>query len=247
MAGKAQRTVTKWKISRLEEYPRQAEMSGGVVREELEALAEHVGRHGRRDAAEVTTAGVIIAGHQRVRAAKRLGWKEIDVAIRRGLEAEGPGADSSRTTQCGAGSSRQRGRGASGGPPSVAPADEFPTGRRPGPRPRTWPVARSTHAVYLKSGFWFLRRHGSPEGPLKTAPDLIRPRPVGGCRFPPALAAHVGPPPASASRNWRRTPCPDPLGESRLLLRGGAAACAGARRGRPGRRCRRRCSAPPMS
>ncbi len=80
------------RLAELKEHPRRAEMFGGGGGPELEALAERVGRHGQRDAVEAASDGTVIAGYQRVRAAKSLGWKKIDVVIRRDLEAEGPGA-----------------------------------------------------------------------------------------------------------------------------------------------------------
>ncbi len=84
--------TTKWKIAKLTEHPQQAAMFGDVDETELAALAEHMRKHGQRDPVEITSSGVIIAGHQRVRAAVRLGWKEVAVVVRRDLEAEGPDA-----------------------------------------------------------------------------------------------------------------------------------------------------------
>ena len=89
MAGKAQQTVTRWKIARLKDHPQQAAMFGDVAEAELKALAEDMKRRGQHAAVEITPAGVIIAGHQRVRAAKLLGWTEIDVVVRSDLAAEG--------------------------------------------------------------------------------------------------------------------------------------------------------------
>ena len=84
--------TTKWKIAKLTEHPQQAAMFGDVDETELAALAEHMRKHGQRDPVEITSSGVIIAGHQRVRAAGRLGWKEVAVIVRHDLEAEGPDA-----------------------------------------------------------------------------------------------------------------------------------------------------------
>lgn len=85
-------TADKWKLTRLKDHPRQAEMFSDVDDAELEALAENMRNHGLRDPVEVTPDGTVIAGHQRVRAARRLGWKEIDVVVRHDLAAEGPEA-----------------------------------------------------------------------------------------------------------------------------------------------------------
>jgi len=92
MAVEKKQTTAKWKIAGLKDHPRQDEMFGNVDDAELDALAENMRKHGQRDPVEITSAGVIIAGHQRVRAARRLGWKEVAVVVRRDLEAEGPDA-----------------------------------------------------------------------------------------------------------------------------------------------------------
>ena len=92
MTGRTQQTVTKWKIGKLRDHPRQAEMFGDVDEEELKALVENMDKRGQRDPVHVTPDGIVIAGHQRVRAAKRLGWKEIDVVVRHDLVAGGEAA-----------------------------------------------------------------------------------------------------------------------------------------------------------
>lgn len=92
MAVEKKQTVTRWKIAKLKDHVRQAEMFGDVDDAELDALAENMKRHGLRDAVEIVPDGTVIAGHQRVRAAKRLNWKEIDVVVRHDLAGEGPEA-----------------------------------------------------------------------------------------------------------------------------------------------------------
>jgi ParB family chromosome partitioning protein len=82
-------TVKKWKIATLRDHPRQAEMFGDVDEEELKALAESMRKRGQRDSVEITPDGTVIAGHQRVRAAKLLGWTEIDAVVRHDLAAGG--------------------------------------------------------------------------------------------------------------------------------------------------------------
>lgn len=89
MAVEKKQTVTEWQIAKLKDHPRQAEMFGDVDEEELRALAENMRKHGLRDPVKVTPDGTVIAGHQRVRAAERLGRKEIDVVVRHDLVAEG--------------------------------------------------------------------------------------------------------------------------------------------------------------
>jgi ParB/RepB/Spo0J family partition protein len=83
----------KWKISRLKEHPRQAEMFGDVSDEEIKELAADMRRHGQRQAVEVQPDGTILGGHQRVRAARLLGWKEIDVVVRHDLVEDATAAE----------------------------------------------------------------------------------------------------------------------------------------------------------
>lgn len=92
MAGQSQQMATRWKIAKLKDHPRQAEMFGDVDEEELKALAENMDKRGQRDPVHVIPDGTVVAGHQRVRAAKRLGWTEIDVVVRHDLAAGGEAA-----------------------------------------------------------------------------------------------------------------------------------------------------------
>ena len=92
MADGTEQTVTKWKIAKLKDHPRQAEMFGDVGDGELKALAENMDKRGQRDPVHIAPDGTVIAGHQRVRAAKLLGWKEIDVVVRHDLAAGGASA-----------------------------------------------------------------------------------------------------------------------------------------------------------
>jgi ParB family chromosome partitioning protein len=80
------RKLQKWKIAKLKDHPRQAEVFGDLSDAELAALAEDMRANGLRDPIEVVSDGTIIGGHQRVRAAKRLGWSEVDVIVRVDLQ-----------------------------------------------------------------------------------------------------------------------------------------------------------------
>lgn len=85
-------SVRKWKIDRLKDHPQQAAIFGDVPDEEMNALVEDMRKHGLRDPVEILPDGTIVCGHQRVRAAKVLGWKEIEVVVREDLAAAGPAA-----------------------------------------------------------------------------------------------------------------------------------------------------------
>jgi ParB/RepB/Spo0J family partition protein len=71
-------------------------MFGDVAEAELAALVESMSVNGLQTPIEITPDGVIITGHQRVRAAKRLGWTTIDVVIRTDLAEQGPAAIEAR-------------------------------------------------------------------------------------------------------------------------------------------------------
>lgn len=83
---------TKWKLDDLHPHPRQAELFSDLSDTDLEALADDILRNGLQHPIEITSSGTIIAGHQRVRAARKLGWKTIAVVIRKDLEDQGPDA-----------------------------------------------------------------------------------------------------------------------------------------------------------
>ena len=82
--------VQKWEISKLRPHPRQAELFKDLNDFELAQLAADMDRNGQQVPIEILPDGTIIAGHQRVRAAKLLGWTEIDVLVRDDLESLGP-------------------------------------------------------------------------------------------------------------------------------------------------------------
>jgi ParB family chromosome partitioning protein len=90
--GSKKNTPARWKISKLKEHPRQREMFGDVSDAELNALAEDLRQNGLRQPIEILPDATILAGHQRVRAAKQLGWTEIDVLIRYDLAEAGEAA-----------------------------------------------------------------------------------------------------------------------------------------------------------
>lgn len=77
-------------VAKLKEHPRQQELFGDIPDHELDVLARDMEVHGQRQPVEILPNGTIIAGHQRVRAAKRLGWKKIKVLIRVDLKDADP-------------------------------------------------------------------------------------------------------------------------------------------------------------
>jgi hypothetical protein len=73
--------VWKWKIDKLKEHPHRAALFGDFSEEELADLTEQMERNGLDYPVEVLPDGTIIRGHERVRAAKSLGWEKIDVVV----------------------------------------------------------------------------------------------------------------------------------------------------------------------
>ncbi len=84
------RKVVKWKLEDLRPHPRQSELFNDLNDYELAMLANDMERNGQQVPIEITAAGEIIAGYQRVRAAHLLNRSEIDAVIRDDLEQEGP-------------------------------------------------------------------------------------------------------------------------------------------------------------
>jgi ParB family chromosome partitioning protein len=82
----------KWAIKRLKDHPRQQEMFGNLSDAELDALAKDMAGRGQQTPVEVLPDGTIVAGHQRVLAARKLGWKTVLVVVRRDLAAAGDAA-----------------------------------------------------------------------------------------------------------------------------------------------------------
>ncbi len=81
-----------WKLSKLRPHPRQDAMFDDLPEVELEALAEDIRVNGLRHPVEILPDGIIIAGHQRCRAARHLGWSSIDVVVRSDLAEQGDDA-----------------------------------------------------------------------------------------------------------------------------------------------------------
>ena len=82
--------VVKLKLEDLRPHPRQSELFPNLSDYELGVLASDMERNGQERPIEVTAAGEIIAGKERVRAARLLNWSEIDAVIRDDLEQGGP-------------------------------------------------------------------------------------------------------------------------------------------------------------
>lgn len=81
----AARNPKRMKIERLKANPLQATYVEPLDEPELRALADDMREHGQRQPIEILPDGTIIDGHQRVEAARRLGWAEIDAVIRHDL------------------------------------------------------------------------------------------------------------------------------------------------------------------
>ncbi|MFO0877883.1 MAG: ParB/RepB/Spo0J family partition protein [Gemmataceae bacterium] len=76
-------------LSQLQDHPQQSDLVGDVSEQELAELAESMRKLGLQNPIHILPNGTIVAGHQRVRAARSLGWVEIDVVVRFDLEEAG--------------------------------------------------------------------------------------------------------------------------------------------------------------
>ena len=85
------KTVAK-RVADLRPHPLQAQVYQDLGDAELQALAEDIRVNGLRQPIEITPDGVVICGHQRLRAVKLLGLKKINCIVRDDLAAEGDAA-----------------------------------------------------------------------------------------------------------------------------------------------------------
>jgi ParB family chromosome partitioning protein len=90
--AKDKQAPQRWKLSQLRDHPQQAAMFGDLSEEELRVLAEDMRKHGLRTPLEILPDGTVLTGHQRIRAARLLGWTEISVVVRHDLAEAGPAA-----------------------------------------------------------------------------------------------------------------------------------------------------------
>ena len=79
-------------LSELHSHPRQRDMFTDLPDADLRQLAEEMEREGLLEPVEILPDGMIISGHQRVRAAELLGWKKIRCWVRRDLAEAGSAA-----------------------------------------------------------------------------------------------------------------------------------------------------------
>jgi len=81
------------RLEELRDHPRQQELAGDVSETVLDELARDMDDRGLQQPVEILPDGTVIAGHQRLRAARKLGWPEINVIVRDDLgEADDPEA-----------------------------------------------------------------------------------------------------------------------------------------------------------
>lgn len=93
MAKPKSRAKDQWPLSKLREHPQQQALFGAISEQELLALATDMQTNGLQHAVEILPNGIILTGHQRVRAAQHLGWLQIEVVIRHDLAASGSAAE----------------------------------------------------------------------------------------------------------------------------------------------------------
>jgi ParB/RepB/Spo0J family partition protein len=82
------RRIDTWPIARLRDHHQTADLFRDLAGAEFDDLVASLKREGLRVPIEVTPERVIIDGHQRVRAARELGWSEITVWVRDNLAGD---------------------------------------------------------------------------------------------------------------------------------------------------------------
>jgi ParB family chromosome partitioning protein len=81
-----------WRLAKLKDHPLQAATFGDLPEAEIAALAEDLKANGQKVPIDVLPDGTVVAGHQRVRAARMLGWKAVAAVVRTDLAEAGPAA-----------------------------------------------------------------------------------------------------------------------------------------------------------
>ena len=96
------RKVQHWDITKLKRHPKQAEFFNDLSDTELQSLARDIEDNGQLTPVEILPDGTIIAGHQRVRAVKSLGWEKVRVWVRQDLADAGEEAVEKRLLEASA-------------------------------------------------------------------------------------------------------------------------------------------------
>jgi ParB family chromosome partitioning protein len=81
--------VVNWDIDKLKPYPKQADWFEDLSGANLRALADDINKNGLLIPPEILPDGTLITGHQRVRACRLLGGKQIPVRVRHDLAQAG--------------------------------------------------------------------------------------------------------------------------------------------------------------
>ena len=84
-----ERKIVEKPIASLKPHPRQAKLFHDATEEEIKELAESMANNGLDHPVEILPDGTIVAGHQRVKAAQKLGWKSIRCWVRNDLAKAG--------------------------------------------------------------------------------------------------------------------------------------------------------------
>ena len=77
----SEKRIESRRLEHLKSHPRQAELFSDLNEAEFERLKQSLGE-GLNVPIEITQDNVVIDGHQRLRAARELGWEDIQVWVR---------------------------------------------------------------------------------------------------------------------------------------------------------------------
>ncbi len=88
--GEAHPKWTLWDTDTLKPHPKQSQHFADQPAAQFKDFVANILEVGMKDAIEILPDGVVVSGHQRLRAARRLGWTHVPVVIRRDLAKATP-------------------------------------------------------------------------------------------------------------------------------------------------------------
>ena len=92
MSKKPDKEIVDMPVGKLKAHPQNALTFGSPTPQEIAALAAEMAKDGQLEPIEITPKGVIISGHSRWEAAKKLGWKTVCCWVRHDLAKAGADA-----------------------------------------------------------------------------------------------------------------------------------------------------------
>jgi ParB-like chromosome segregation protein Spo0J len=85
--------TAEWPLKSLKDHPRQREQFRDLGATDIDAFVADIQANGLKHPIEILPDGTILAGHQRVRAARALGWTTIRAVVRKDLANDAAAAE----------------------------------------------------------------------------------------------------------------------------------------------------------